>query len=76
MLTLHNTAMFIGSSLGPIIGLDDYVQNYLGLYSSALEFDFQLETEEWHIDQLQLMMAISGLEYISQEDIVNLTQYP
>jgi len=68
--------MFIGSSLGPIIGLDDYVQNYLGLYSSALEFDFQLETEEWHIDQLQLMMAISGLEYISQEDIVNLTQYP
>jgi hypothetical protein len=68
--------MFIGSSLGPIIGLDDYVQNYLGLYSSALEFDFQLETEEWHIDQLQMMMAISGLEYISQEGIVNLTQYP
>jgi hypothetical protein len=56
--------------------LDDYVQNYLGLYSSALEFDFQLETEEWHIDQLQMMMAISALEYIGQEDIVNLTQYP
>jgi len=68
--------MFIGSSLGPIIGLDDYVQNYLGLYSSALEFDFQLETDEWHVDQLQLMMAVSGLEYISSQDIVNLTQYP
>jgi len=68
--------MFIGSSLGPIVGLDDYVQNYLGLYSSALEFDFQLETDEWHIDQMQLMMAVSGLEYISTQDIVNLTQYP
>ncbi len=68
--------MFIGSSLGPIIGLDDYVQNYLGLYSSALEFDFQLETEEWHIDQMQFMMAISALRYMSQHDIVNLSQYP
>lgn len=68
--------MFIGSSLGPIIGLDDYVQNYLGLYSSALEFDFQLETDEWHIDQMQLMMAVSGLEYAGTHDIVNLTQYP
>ena len=68
--------MFIGSSLGPIVGLDDYVQNYLGLYSSALEFDFQLETDEWHIDQMQLMMAVSGLEYISTQEVVNLTQYP
>jgi len=68
--------MFIGSSLGPIVGLDDYVQNYLGLYSSALEFDFQLETDEWHIDQIQFMMAISGLEYISTQEVVNLTQYP
>ncbi len=68
--------MFIGSSLGPIIGLDDYVQNYLGLYSSALEFDFQLETEEWHVDQLHLMMVVSGLEYLSTGDVVNLTQYP
>jgi len=68
--------MFVGSSLGPIIGLDDYVQNYLGLYSSALEFDFQLKTEEWHIDQLHLMMAVAGLGYLGGEEIVNLTQYP
>jgi len=27
--------IFIGSTFGPIIGLDDYVQNYLGLYSSV-----------------------------------------
>jgi len=68
--------IFIGSSLGTIVGLDDYVQNYLGLYSSALEFDFQIETEEWHLDQLQLMMAVSGLQYSSGHDVVNLTQYP
>jgi len=68
--------MFVGSSLGPIVGLDDYVQNYLGLHSSALEFDLQLETDEWHMDQMQLMMAVSGLEYISTNAIVNLTKYP
>lgn len=68
--------MFIGSSMGTIVGLDDYVQNYLGLYSSALEFDFQIETEEWYMDQLHLMMTISGLEYLNTKDTVNLTKYP
>ena len=31
--------MFIGSDKGPIIGLDDYSQNYLGLHSSDLNFN-------------------------------------
>ena len=68
--------MFVGSSLGSIIGLDDYVQNYLGLYSSALEFDFQLETDKMHVDQMQHMMAVSGLKYMSTYEGLNLTQYP
>jgi len=68
--------IFIGSSLGPIIGLDDYVQNYLGLRSSPLDFDFKFEIEDWHTDQLQKIMAASGLEYLKHQDILNMTQYP
>ena len=69
--------MFIGSSLGPIIGLDDYAQNYLGLYSSALEFDFNLETDEWYIDQFQYMMTVRALQYSGHYDeTANFTLYP
>jgi len=34
--------MFIGSVQGPIIGLDEYSQNYLGLQSADLSFDYNV----------------------------------
>jgi len=55
--------MFVGSSFGPIVGLEDYAQNYLGLYSSALEFDFDISTNEWFVDQLHYMMIVAGTQY-------------
>jgi hypothetical protein len=69
--------MFIGSDLGSIAGLDEYVQNYLGFHSTPLEFNFDLKTEEWHTDQLQYMMAVSAQEYMMQpEEKINFTLYP
>jgi len=69
--------MFIGSELGAIAGLDEYVQNYLGFHSMALEFDFDIQTEEWHTDQMQYMMAVSALDYKEDSsEWVNFTLYP
>ncbi len=68
--------MYIGSSFGSIVGLDDYVQNYLGLHSLPLEFNYKFEIEDWHVDQLQKMMAASGLGYLHGRDTLNLTKYP
>jgi len=70
--------VFVGSSLGSFSGLDLFVQNYLGLHSSNIEFDFQMEVAGKPIDQLQLMMTVVGLEYMSRYDrsIVNFTEYP
>ena len=48
--------MFIGSEKGPIIGLDDYSQNYLGLHSSYFNFNDNVTSEEWYTDQLQYLM--------------------
>ncbi len=73
--TIHQ--MFIGSVKGPIIGLDDYSQNYLGLNSTELKFDFGVEDDEWYTDQLQYLMMLSSLIYMEDESsIVNLTMYP
>lgn len=69
--------MFIGSERGPIIGLDDYSQNYLGLHSSDFNFNYNVTSEEWYTDQLQYLMLLSALDYMEDEDsLVNLTMYP
>lgn len=69
--------MFIGSVNGPIIGLDDYSQNYLGLESSELNFNYNVKSDEWYIDQLQYLMLLSTMSYLEDNaGVVNLTRYP
>jgi len=69
--------MFIGSQRGPIIGLDDYSENYLGLHSTDFNFNFNVNNEEWYTDQLQYLMLLSSFEYMEDESgFVNLTMYP
>jgi len=72
--------IFIGSVDGPIIGLDDYSENYLGLQSSDFNFDYHISTDEWYTDQLQYLMLLSSMDYLKgdeeEEPIVNLTMFP
>ena len=69
--------MFIGSEKGPIIGLDDYSQNYLGLHSSEFNFNYNVNNEEWYTDQFQYLMLLNAFEYMEDESsCVNLTIYP
>jgi len=69
--------MYIGSERGPIIGLDDYSENYLGLQSTDFNFNYNLNNDEWYIDQLQYLMLLSSFEYMDNESsVVNLTMYP
>jgi len=69
--------MFIGSVQGPIIGLDEYSQNYLGLQSADLNFDYNISSDEWYIDQLQYLMLLTSFEYMEDESFtVNLTMFP
>ena len=69
--------MFIGSEFGVISGIDEYVQNYLGLHASPLEFTFDFRSDDWHTDQIQYLLAASALKYLeSPEGRVNFTLYP
>jgi len=68
--------MFIGSEKGPIIGLDDYSQNYLGLHSSDFNFNYNVENDEWYTDQFQYLMLLASLDYLEDESgFVNVTMY-
>ncbi len=69
--------MFIGSELGPISGADEYAQNYLGLYSTSMIFDFKIKSEEWYIDQMHYLMVLGTKRYWEDiEALPNFTQYP
>lgn len=69
--------MFIGSSKGPIIGLDDYSQSYLGLQSSELNFTYDIKNDEWYVDQLEYLMLLSSLIHIEEGlSSINLTMFP
>jgi hypothetical protein len=69
--------MFIGSVQGPIIGLDEYSQNYLGLQSSELNFNYHISNDEWYIDQLQYLMLLNAFEFMEDpSSTVNLTLFP
>ena len=69
--------VYIGSEKGPIVWLDDYSQNYLGLHSSDLNFNYNVNNEEWYTDQYQYLMLLNSLEYIEDaSDFANLTMYP
>ena len=69
--------MFIGSELGPISGVDEYAQNYLGLYSDSMMFDFKIRSDEWYVDQSHPLMVREAQQYIEEpEGVVNFTQNP
>jgi len=69
--------MFIGSVQGPIVGLDEYSQNYLGLQSADLNFNYNINNDEWYTDQLQYLMLLSAFDYMEDEEsLVNLTMFP
>lgn len=52
--------VYIGSEVGAIAGMDEYSQTYLGLDSSDFDFNYGLETEEWYIDQMHLLMQLTA----------------
>lgn len=69
--------LYIGSSYGPIMGLDEYSQNYLGLKSFELNFDYGIKSDEWYIDQLHWLMLLNAFGYMEDEaSVVNLTTFP
>jgi len=69
--------MYIGSVEGPIVGLDEYSHNYLGLSSSDFNFDYNINNDEWYTDQLQYLMLLTSFEYMEDPaSILNLTIFP
>ena len=72
--------MYIGSSIGPIAGIEEYTQNYLGMYAIPMVFDYGFNSaDNAYVDQLHCMMVLTTATYANNpehEYILNYTEYP
>jgi len=67
--------IYIGSEIGAIAGMDEYAQTYLGLDSSDFDFNYGFETEEWYIDQIQLLMHLTAQLEVEDKYECNFTRF-
>ena len=69
--------IFIGSTIGAISGLSQYSENYLGLASKDLIFEYGFASNEWYTDQLEYLLALRSLELLKEGSLrPNLTIFP
>ncbi len=70
--------MYIGSEIGPISGIEDYAQNYLGMYAIPMLLDYGFQTQDTYVDQYHCMMVLTAISYIEHTDepyLINYTKY-
>ena len=56
--TIHRT--YIWSEIGVFSGIKEYGQSYLGLESHAFNFSIAINSKEWYIDQVHILMMLSA----------------
>lgn len=64
----HIDRIFIGSEVGQIIGVEEYSRNYLGVESKEFNFSIAINTREWYIDQIHVMLILTALDYLEEKD--------
>lgn len=60
--------IYIGSEVGILIGIDEYAKSYLGLESHEFNFSIAINSKEWYIDQIHILMALTAQVYFEDKD--------
>jgi len=60
--------IYIGSEVGELLGLDEYAQSYLGLEAHEFNFSIAINSKEWYIDQIHILMILSTQVYFEDKN--------
>lgn len=60
--------IYIGSEVGIFIGIDEYAKSYLGLESYEFNFNIAINSKEWYVDQLHILMILASQVYFEDRD--------
>ncbi|MFY9143597.1 hypothetical protein [Sulfuricurvum sp.] len=67
--------IFIGTSVGNILGLDEYAQTYLGLKTAPFDFNYGFNTNGSNVDQIHQLMHLYGRLQAEERYSCNFTVY-
>jgi hypothetical protein len=60
--------IYIGAEIGIISGIDEYSKSYLGLDSYDFNFNIAINSKEWYIDQMHILMVVAAQVYLENPD--------
>ncbi|ATB69581.1 hypothetical protein SJPD1_1472 [Sulfurospirillum diekertiae] len=60
--------IYLGSEIGTFSGIEEYGKSYLGLESYEFNFSIAINSKEWYIDQIHILMMLSAQLYIENPD--------
>ncbi len=60
--------IYIGSEIGTFSGIAEYGKSYLGLESYEFNFSIAINSKEWYIDQLHILMMLNAQMYMENPD--------
>jgi hypothetical protein len=64
----HIDRIYLGSEVGTFIGIDEYAKSYLGLDSHEFNFSIAINSKEWYVDQIHILMALASQVYLEDKD--------
>ncbi|WP_037940362.1 hypothetical protein [Sulfurospirillum arcachonense] len=68
--------IYIGSEVGMLVGVDEYAKSYLGLDSFEFNFSIAINSQEWYVDQIHILMALTSQVYFeNQDDALNFSMF-
>ena len=68
--------IYIGSEIGTFAGIEEYGKSYLGLESFEFNFSIAINSKEWYIDQIHILMMLSAQVYLENpDDSLNFSMY-
>lgn len=60
--------VYLGSEIGSFSGIEEYSKSYLGLESFEFNFSIAINSKEWYIDQIHILMMLSAQLYMETPD--------
>ena len=60
--------IYLGSEIGAFSGIEEYGKSYLGLESFEFNFSIAINSKEWYIDQIHILMMLSAQLYMENPD--------
>ncbi|MBE0494883.1 MAG: hypothetical protein IBX45_00590 [Campylobacterales bacterium] len=59
---------YFGTEVGTVSGIEEYSKSYIGLESYDFNFNIAINSKEWYVDQMHILMILASQAYFESQD--------